>query len=168
MTTAVQIKLLLEIDDLSTIPRLSNAGIRVPCRVINVVDGDTVNVAICENGQVTRTSIRIQGVDTPEKARASVNEIAAGKQVKRLIARLLEEEGNGGGCSGVDVVRYKHDKYGGRQVGDVYFGGTSLSAYLLENQLGLPYNGGTKTPWTDAMLQEVYDRASCIIDDLLV
>lgn len=167
VTVADEVKVLLALEDLKAVPRLARAGQLLPCRILNVVDGDTVNVVIVESGVPSRTSIRILGVDTPEKARSTRYEIAAGLRVKQLIVKMLEEKDDGRPVIRW-VVREKHDKYGGRQNGDIFFtrDGPPLSQFLLDNELALPYEGRKKVTWTREMCVNVHNRAKRILDAL--
>lgn len=100
--------------------------------VDNVVDGDTIDVAIDLGFKVqTRQRIRLARVDTPEKgqpgyaaAKDFVHSVVAGKSV------MLATE--------------KVSKWG-YYLGEITIeDGRNLSDLLIESQLAKPYSGGTK------------------------
>ena len=53
-------------------------------RVVKVIDGDSVWVAVREHGQLVRLSVRLQGIDTPE--------LRSKCSAERLLAQRAKEE----------------------------------------------------------------------------
>lgn len=110
-----------------------------PCRFLANYDGDTVDLRLDLGfGIFKDVSVRLYGVDTPEirggedltkragfHARDKVAEFLSGKA---LVYRSVEWAG----------------KYG-RAVGDIEADGASLCQYLLENRLGVAYEGGNRS-----------------------
>ena len=72
---------------LPVFPEIDFSG-HQPCRVIRVVDGDTI-VVIRDGSNV---SIRLQGVDTPETKHPSKPVQAYGKEASLFLANLLQGE----------------------------------------------------------------------------
>ena len=114
-------------------------------RIIRVIDGDTVQFDApflpVELGRVL--SIRVLGVDTPEKgSRAKCNKEA-------LLAERASEFTNRMVMSAKvhQIVIKQWDKYGGRVLGDVLLDGQSLSKMLIDNRYAVPYNGAKKPDW---------------------
>ena len=95
----------------------ASPALATPYEITRVIDGDTVEIAVdfLPEPLPPKLSIRVIGIDTPEKApRAQCDaEAALAKKAsaftKNAIANALE----------VDVVILKWDKYGGRVLGAV-------------------------------------------------
>jgi endonuclease YncB( thermonuclease family) len=88
-------------------------------------------------------SIRVYGVDTPEKgfraqcpSEAQRGE-AASAFTKQLITNSQQRQ----------VVLMDWDKYGGRVLGDVLLNGVSLRQQLIANGFAREYYGEAKTSW---------------------
>jgi endonuclease YncB( thermonuclease family) len=115
--------------------------------ITRVIDGDTVEIAVdfLPSPLPPKLSIRVMGVDTPEKApRAQCDAEAAKAQdatkfTKNAVANALETE----------VVILKWDKYGGRVLGEVYLDKKSLSEMLITAGLARPYKGEAKSSWCE-------------------
>ena len=120
-------------------------ALATPYEITRVIDGDTVEIAVdfLPSPLPPKLSIRVIGVDTPEKApRAQCDAEAALARkasafTKDAVANALE----------VDVVILKWDKYGGRVLGDVLLNGQSLRAMLIQNGFAREYYGEAKTSW---------------------
>ena len=136
----------------------------VPCRVVRVIDGDTLQV-------ITRAtdaepwalySVRLAGVDTPELRGATPAERAAAEfvatYVKVIVGAPHTETAKGSLCCTAGS-----DKFG-RLLGDVRLPRAPLGvgAHLLTAGLGRAYTGGTKEPWTAADLPAVTTRAKLL------
>jgi micrococcal nuclease len=127
---------------LSTAP-----AVATPYEITRVIDGDTVEIAVdfLPSPLPPKLSIRVMGIDTPEKApRAQCDAEAAlaGKAsafTKEAVANALE----------VDVVILKWDKYGGRVLGEVYLDHQSLAESLISAGLARPYKGEAKSSWCE-------------------
>lgn len=116
-------------------------------QIVRVIDGDTVVVSVPflppELGNTL--SLRVLGVDTPEKApRARCTEEAR-KSVQAK--QFTEQQIKSARPESITVVFKKWDKYGGRVLGDVYIGDVALSKLLIDNQHAVAYDGGTKVSW---------------------
>ena len=115
--------------------------------ITRVIDGDTVEIAVdfLPAPLPPKLSIRVMGIDTPEKApRAQCDtEAALAKKAsaftKNAVANALE----------VDIKILKWDKYGGRVLGSVVFDGVSLSDSLIAAGLARPYKGDAKQSWCE-------------------
>ena len=88
-------------------------------------------------------SVRIYGVDTPEKGgRAACdterdNAQAASNFTKTLVKKSSRQQ----------VVLYEWDKYGGRVLGDIILDGQSLRTMLIQNNYAREYYGEAKKSW---------------------
>jgi len=116
--------------------------------VVEVVDGDTVKVEAKwlppELGTVI--SVRIIGVDTPEKGwRAKcVNEANLGEAATSFVMHHLQEGAT------PELLIDGWDKYGGRIDGDFVINGQLLSDMLIKEGLAHPYDGkGPRQSWCD-------------------
>lgn len=118
-----------------------------PYEITRVIDGDTVEIAVdfLPEPLPPRLSIRVMGIDTPEKApRAQCDaEAALAKKAtaftKNAVANALE----------VEVVILKWDKYGGRVLGNVYLDHQSLAESLVSAGLARHYKGDAKQSWCE-------------------
>jgi endonuclease YncB( thermonuclease family) len=116
-------------------------------KVTRVKDGDTVEfeAKFLPPPLKPVLSLRVLGVDTPEKApRAKCEKEARGGQaatdfVKKKIAEARR----------VQIELKAWDKFGGRVLGDVIIDGQSLSKMLIDNQLARPYHGEAKKSWCE-------------------
>ncbi|QIG71318.1 nuclease SNase-like protein [Rhizobium phage RHph_TM39] len=117
-------------------------------KILRVVDGDTVKVILPESpdipAQLREMSIRIYGVDTPEKGgRAKcAQEAALGRKSTQFAKDIVDP-------SSAQIYVLQHDKFGGRVDGDIVVNGVPLSKILIDNGLAHEYYGDTKKSWCD-------------------
>lgn len=127
---------------LSTAP-----AVAAPYEITRVIDGDTVEIAVDFLPQPLppKLSVRVIGIDTPEKApRAqcdaeAAKAQAASKFTKQAVANATE----------IDIDLLKWDKYGGRVLADVYLDNQSLAEMLIAAGLARPYKGDAKQSWCE-------------------
>ena len=113
--------------------------------ITRVVDGDTVEFQATFLPAPLKPvlSIRVYGVDTPEKGfRAQCPSeaergAAATEFTKKVITNSKERY----------ITLMSWDKYGGRVLGDVYLDGKSLRALLIQNGYASEYYGEAKQSW---------------------
>ena len=84
-----------------------------------------------------KISIRVRGVDTPEKRGKLPCEKEASRIAQRLVQNLLKN------AKTIELSQVGRDKYF-RVLADVKFDGKNLKDILLKNKLAYPYFGGTK------------------------
>lgn len=114
-------------------------------KVEKVLDGDTVKfqVGFLPSELKPFLSVRINGVDTPEKKPRNKcdkeDELAqkASKFTKDAVAT----------AKSIKVSIHGWDKYGGRILGDVYLDGKSLSTMLIQSGNAREYHGEAKGSW---------------------
>ena len=125
-------------------------------RVCHCYDGDTITLLCYVSAVPARLSLRVRGVDAPERRGRGAAEARCADLVKDVVERLLLNR-----VVRVDVVGL--DKYG-RCLGDVLLPGLdqSLSAYLLEQGLARPYDGEARAAFSEAELE----RISAVADGL--
>jgi endonuclease YncB( thermonuclease family) len=120
-------------------------GVTYDAVITRVIDGDTVafQADFLPAPLKKELSIRVFGVDTPEKgfraqcpSEAQRGE-AASAFTKQLISNSQKRQ----------VVLMDWDKYGGRVLGDVLLNGQSLRGMLIANGFAREYYGEAKTSW---------------------
>jgi len=113
--------------------------------ITRVIDGDTVafRADFLPEPLKQELSIRVYGVDTPEKSwRAECDSEAAwGEQASQFTKDQLN------GATKLQVAIYKWDKFGGRVLGDIIIDGKSLRHMLIENGFAREYYGDKKESW---------------------
>lgn len=113
--------------------------------ITRIVDGDTVafEATWLPDPLKKELSIRVFGVDTPEKG---------------FRAKCPEESKKGHDASDFTTMHVRDakvkqitiidwDKYGGRVLGDVILDGQSLRKLLIDSGYARSYYGGTKLSW---------------------
>jgi endonuclease YncB( thermonuclease family) len=120
-------------------------GVTYDIVITRVIDGDTVafHAPFLPAPLKQELSIRVFGVDTPEKGHRAqcpaeaTRGAAATEFTKRLVAAAQQRQ----------MVLMDWDKYGGRVLGDVLLNGQSLRAMLIQNGFAREYYGEAKTSW---------------------
>jgi len=110
-----------------------------------VIDGDTVafQATFLPPPLKQELSIRVFGVDTPEKGfRAQCESeatkgAAASEFTKKMVSQATSRQ----------VILMDWDKYGGRVLGDVLLDGQSLRMSLIQNGYAREYYGEAKQSW---------------------
>ncbi len=113
--------------------------------VVRVVDGDTVKVDASADlpPELASLSIRLRGVDTPEKGGRAKCETE--RQAGRAATAFTEAAV---GKAKTAVVRDpKWGKWGGRVIADLVLDGKPLSSTLIEAGHGRAYDGGRRKAW---------------------
>jgi endonuclease YncB( thermonuclease family) len=120
-------------------------GVVYDITITRIIDGDTVAFEAdwLPDPLKKELSIRVFGVDTPEKKpRSKCDEEdkkgqAATAFTKKAIAESTKQE----------MFLISWDKYGGRVLGDVILDGKSLRAMLIQKGFAREYYGEAKTSW---------------------
>ena len=117
------------------------------CKVIKVYDGDTITVAAKlsnSDSTVYRFSVRLKGIDSPEIKGKTFAEKELAITARDELHRLIYDKN-------VYLTNRSMEKYG-RLLADVYIGDLHVNKWLLDKNLAIPYDGGTKTrpnEWED-------------------
>lgn len=123
-------------------------GVVYDFQITRVIDGDTVAFAapFLPEPLKQELSIRVYGVDTPEKSwRAGcTSEAERGEAASQFTKDQLN------GATKLQVVIMDWDKYGGRVLGDVLIDGKSLRKLLIDNGFAREYYGEKKISWCEA------------------
>lgn len=123
----------------------ASEGVVYTWKVEKVLDGDTVKfqVPFLPAPLKPVLSVRVLGVDTPEKKprnHCDKEDVLAQKAsafTKETVAKAKV----------VQVKLVDWDKYGGRVLGDVLIDGKPLSEMLIQNGLARAYFGEKKSDW---------------------
>ena len=116
--------------------------------VNEVIDGDTFHITFFIKSQPMTMKLRLFGVDTPELSSKNPLEKEVAREVTEFLKKKIE-----GKYFTCELV--KHDKYGGRVVGKLFYKNRDLSDILLEHRLGKCYEGGNKGEWTEVELLDI-------------
>lgn len=117
---------------------------RLKMENLRVYDGDTVKVDVLELGFniiITKQSIRMEGIDTPELRGSAPYEKALAYQSRDLLKSILEE---------AEVISFTSRKRGkfGRLIGRIYADGKDVNQMMIDSGLARPYDGtGKREPW---------------------
>lgn len=120
-------------------------GVTYDAVITRVIDGDTVGIAApwLPAPLKQELSIRVFGVDTPEKGHraACPSEAARGEAATAFTKAQINA------ATKRQIVLMDWDKYGGRVLGDVLLNGQSLRGMLITNGFAREYYGEAKTSW---------------------
>lgn len=116
-------------------------------KVTRVVDGDTVKFEAfwLPDPLKKEQSIRIYGVDTPEKGHRAQceKEKKAGEAATKFTKDMIKSG------TKIQVKFCEADKYGGRWLGDIIVDGKSVRESLITNGHARPYFGDAKKSWCE-------------------
>ena len=115
------------------------------CKVVHIVDGDTVDVDIDLGFGVwmKKQRIRLYGIDTPESRTRDLEEKKYGLAAKAFLTGMLDDE------AGIILKTYK-DKEGkfGRILGELWrttnYADQSINEYMIEKHHAVRYMGQSK------------------------
>jgi endonuclease YncB( thermonuclease family) len=115
--------------------------------ITRIIDGDTVafEANFLPDPLKQELSIRVYGVDTPEKSWRGKceSEQALGEKASKFTKKLIAEG------KVIKVAIYKWDKFGGRVLGDVIIDGKSLRHALIDKGYAREYYGDKKESWCE-------------------
>lgn len=122
-------------------------GVVYDLKIMRVIDGDTVEfeAPFLVDPLPKKLSIRVWGVDTPEKSfRAKCEkEAAMGAEATKFTKDLVAN------AKTTQISIYEWDKFGGRVLGDVIIDGNSLTKMLLDKGYAREYYGDAKESWCE-------------------
>ena len=120
-------------------------GVTYDAVITRVIDGDTVafQADFLPAPLKKELSIRVFGVDTPEKGHraACPSEAARGEAATAFTKAQINA------ATKRQIVLMDWDKYGGRVLGDVLLNGQSLRGMLIQNGFAREYYGEAKQSW---------------------
>ena len=139
--------LLLAILPLFAFAQKEKAGVTYDVVLTRVIDGDTVAFQAnwLPEPLKKELSIRVFGVDTPEKSfRAKCpSEAARGEAATAFTKQTINAS------TKRQIIMMDWDKYGGRVLGDVLLDGKSLRQQLIAQGFAREYYGEAKTSWCE-------------------
>ena len=120
-------------------------GVVYDANITRVIDGDTVafEAAWLPDPLKKELSIRVFGVDTPEKGHRALcpSEAARGEAATAFTKAQINAS------TKRQVILMDWDKYGGRVLGDILLDGKSLRQMLIQNGYAREYYGEAKQTW---------------------
>ena len=107
-------------------------------KCVDVYDGDTITIVghVKYNPDLFRFSVRLNGIDCPEMKGKNDNEKIVAKFAKQYIQDIIYDKI-------VTLEDVALDKYG-RVLAKVMFGHRDIAKELLEKNMAVAYDGGTK------------------------
>lgn len=131
--------------DPGTVSRFSFEGVDTIARVVSIYDPDTVTIVFEWHGKFTKLSVRLVGIDAPEKRSRNPMETAACKAGIKFLEKTM-----------ADIVRVRLDKFDkyGRPLAVLYsMDGENINESLVKCGFAKSYTGGTKAKWTNDELE---------------
>ena len=120
------------------------------CKVVRVIDGDTVDVDIDLGFGVWlhKERVRIVGIDTPESRTRDKVEKRFGLLAKEFVENFFKTDGS------IILSTQKYDAKGkfGRILGDFKCNGRTLSIVMIDNHHAVEYHGQSKEDIREAHL----------------
>lgn len=114
----------------------------ITATVIDVIDGDSLRlrVRIWLDQELT-VVLRLSGIDAPELRSRCATEQRIAEKARALTTFLVTGQT-------VVLTNLRHDKYGGRILGEVRLSdGRDLATILVTANLARSYDGGTRSGW---------------------
>ena len=107
-------------------------------RVVDVYDGDTITIVgyVKHNPDLFRFSVRLNGIDCPEMKGKNENEKIVAKFAKQYVHDIVYD-------NIITLEDVSLDKYG-RVLSKVMFGSRDIAQELLDKNMAVSYDGGTK------------------------
>lgn len=134
--------LLLAFSPAEASPRQEILNGPLPGEVLNVLDGDTVNVKVrVWIGTEIETSLRIEGIDAPEMKGKCEKERTLAEAARQEVIHLLNN-------SPVQIYNIRLEKYAGRVLAQVQTAnGVDIAKHMLEKGLARSYHGEKRRAW---------------------
>ena len=111
------------------------------CKVVKIIDGDTVDVDIDLGFGVWlhKERVRMYGIDTPESRTRDLEEKKYGLAAKKFLTGMLDDD------AGIILKTHK-DATGkfGRILGDIFIDGKSINSALCKAGHAVEYYGQSK------------------------
>ena len=133
------------------------------CKVVKIIDGDTVDVDIDLGFGVWmhKERVRLFGIDTPESRTRDLEEKKYGLAAKKFLTEMLDDDG------GIILKTHK-DKTGkfGRILGELWrttnYADQSINNYMIDKHHAVMYLGQSKE---DIAEQHVKNREFVTLDE---
>lgn len=143
--TTYFIAILLAFGLTNAIAQKQKEGVTYDAVLTRVIDGDTVafQANFLPDPLKKELSIRVFGVDTPEKGHRAQCE----SENLRGQAATAFTKAQINASTKRQVILMDWDKYGGRVLGDILLDGKSLRQMLIQNGFAREYYGEAKQSW---------------------
>ena len=133
------------------------------CKVVKIIDGDTVDVDIDLGFGVwlPKERVRLFGIDTPESRTRDLEEKKYGLAAKKFLTGMLDDDG------GIILKTHK-DKTGkfGRILGELWrttnYADQSINNYMIDKHHAVMYLGQSKE---DIQEQHIKNREFVTLDE---
>ena len=133
------------------------------CKVVKIIDGDTVDVDIDLGFGVWlhKERVRLFGIDTPESRTKDLEEKKYGLAAKKFLTDMLDDDG------GIILKTHK-DKTGkfGRILGELWrttnYADQSINNYMIDKHHAVMYLGQSKE---DIQEQHIKNREFVTLDE---
>jgi endonuclease YncB( thermonuclease family) len=112
--------------------------------IVDILDGDTIKTLYNVLPEpLNKISIRLDGVDTPEKTwRGKCDaERAYGEKASKFVKDII------GDTKFMTVTNFSYGKFAGRIMGDITVNGINIKEKLLEAGYAVEYHGEKKMDW---------------------
>lgn len=111
----------------------------VTAQIVRIIDGDTLEVdAHPWPGHAVRVSVRLRGIDTPERRSRCPGQRAAAQLARNELERLVSD------VPTVELINVAGGKYYGRVLADMKAGSRDIASAMLASGLARPYQGGKR------------------------
>lgn len=111
------------------------------CKVVRVVDGDTIDVNIDLGFNIWHKGrVRLAGIDTPESRTRNKAEKVLGLASKARLKEILKGQK-------VSILCTKEKGKFGRILAEIMIDDRNVNKQLMEEGHARPYFGGKKVPW---------------------
>ena len=129
------------------------------CRVVRIVDGDTVDVDVVLGVDVWMRNqrIRLHGIDTPESRTRDKEEKRFGIRAKQHLSHMIATEIEHGPLVGSDIKKQislqslGRGKFG-RILGVLFVDGVNVNEKMIEDHHAVAYHGQSKDEIMEAHL----------------
>ena len=107
-------------------------------KVIKVYDGDTIHIAAYVwSNTIYRFSVRLLGFDSAEIRTRDLDEKHAAILARDALSLLIMNKY-------ITLKKVSLEKYG-RILADIYLDDLHINRWMIKNNYGIPYDGGSKT-----------------------
>lgn len=118
-------------------PKFSLRGLKVPARVVDVYDGDSVKCIFDFRGRFAKFTCRIANIDTPEIRNKDLDDKKRAIEARDALRQVCLNQI-------VKLECYDFDKYGRLLVDFSVNNIPSISQWSLDNGYAKEYHGGKK------------------------